>query len=68
MHEKATRRGIACAGNWIVDIVHTIDAWPQKSDLVHIRAEVIGVGGGAANVALDLAAFQTGLPLYRWAC
>lgn len=57
-------KGIACAGNWIVDIVHTIDAWPQKSDLVHIRNEVVGVGGGAANVILDLSAFQTGLPLY----
>jgi sugar/nucleoside kinase (ribokinase family) len=57
------RRGIACAGNWIVDIVHTIDGWPRKSDLVHIRAETTGVGGGAANVALDLAAFGTGLPI-----
>lgn len=56
--------GIACAGNWIVDIVQTIDAWPQKSDLVHIRHEVNGVGGGAANVVLDLAAFQAGLTLY----
>lgn len=56
--------GIACAGNWIVDIVHTIDAWPQKSDLVHIRSETVGVGGGAANVVLGLAAFQTGVPLY----
>ncbi len=59
----AERRGIACAGNWIVDIVHTIDAWPAKSDLVHIRKEVTGIGGGAANVALDLAAFGTGLPI-----
>lgn len=58
------RTGIACAGNWIVDIVHSIDAWPQKSDLVRIRHEVAGVGGGAANVVLDLAAFQTDLPLY----
>ncbi len=57
------RRGIACAGNWIVDIVHSIDAWPRKSDLVHIRAETTGVGGGAANVALGLAAFATGLPI-----
>lgn len=59
-----TAKGIACAGNWIVDIVHTIDKWPQKSDLVHIRHEVSGVGGGAANVIMDLAAFQTGIPLY----
>lgn len=56
--------GIACAGNWIVDIVHTIDTWPRKSDLVHIRSQAVGVGGGAANVVLGLAAFQTGVPLY----
>lgn len=56
--------GIVCAGNWIVDIVHTIDAWPGKSELVIIRDEVTGVGGGAANVALDLAAFATGLPIH----
>lgn len=58
------RRGIACAGNWIVDIVHTIEAWPAKSDLVRILDEVEGTGGGAANVMLSLAAFQAGLPLW----
>jgi len=57
------RRGIACAGNWIVDIVHSIDRWPRKSDLVHIRDEAVGVGGGAANVALDLAAFGVAFPV-----
>jgi sugar/nucleoside kinase (ribokinase family) len=56
--------GIVCAGNWIVDIIHTLDRWPAKSDLVRIVAEVEGVGGGAANVALDLAALGTGLPVY----
>jgi sugar/nucleoside kinase (ribokinase family) len=55
--------GIACVGNWIVDIVHSIDLWPQKSDLVHIRDETVGVGGGAANVAMDLAAFDAQLPV-----
>ena len=57
------RSGIICAGNWIVDIVHEIDHWPQKSDLALIRQEVRGVGGGAANVAMALARFETGLPL-----
>lgn len=57
------RAGVVCAGNWIVDIVHTIDAWPEKSHLVRIRDEVEGTGGGAANVLLALAAFRTGLPL-----
>ncbi|OYU18741.1 MAG: sugar kinase [Rhodobacteraceae bacterium PARR1] len=56
--------GIICAGNWIVDIVHAIDRWPAKSDLVHILHEAEGVGGGAANVVIDLAALQTGLPLH----
>jgi len=64
MRSGPEKLGVACAGNWIVDIVHSIDAWPQKSDLVRIRHEATGVGGGAANVVLDLAAFQTGLPLY----
>lgn len=57
------RGGVICAGNWIVDIVHSIDRWPAKSDLVFIQSEAEGVGGGAANVVIDLAAFDTGLPL-----
>jgi hypothetical protein len=32
------RRGIACAGNWSVDQVHTASHWPAKC-----------VGGGAAT-------------------
>lgn len=64
MRAASTRRGVACAGNWIVDIVHTIEAWPAKSDLVRILDEVEGTGGGAANVMLSLAAFRAGLPLW----
>ena len=30
------QRGIVCAGNWIVDIIHDISQWPEKSDLVSI--------------------------------
>lgn len=59
-----TGGGIICAGNWIVDIVHNIDRWPAKSDLVQILDEVEGIGGGAANVALGLTALATGLPVY----
>lgn len=58
------RGGIVCAGNWIVDIVHTLDRWPAKSDLVNILSEAEGIGGGAANVAVDLAAFDAGLSIY----
>ncbi len=56
--------GIVCAGNWIVDIVHVIDRWPDKSELVTISREVEGIGGGAANVLLALDAFGVEVPLF----
>lgn len=58
------RPGIVCAGNWIVDIVHVIDRWPDQSQLVEISREVEGIGGGAANVLLALDAFGVGVPLF----
>ncbi len=57
------RSGIVCTGNWIVDIVHDIPAWPTKSELVVISEQSIGVGGGAANVAFDLAALGGDYPI-----
>jgi sugar/nucleoside kinase (ribokinase family) len=59
----AGRGGIICAGNWIVDIIHDIPEWPAKSDLVAITRQTVGVGGGAANVAFDLAGLKTGYPV-----
>ncbi|KZM48985.1 carbohydrate kinase family protein [Labrenzia sp. OB1] len=58
------RSGIICAGNWIVDIVHEIDHWPQESDLVRIGRQNKDIGGGAANVISALAKLETGLPLW----
>ncbi len=58
------RSGIVTAGNWIVDIVHDIPAWPDKSDLVVISHESVGIGGGAANVALNLAALHVHYPIF----
>lgn len=57
------RRGIACAGNWIVDLVNDIPYWPNEGDLVHIERQFLGVGGGAANVISDLSSLNTGIPL-----
>lgn len=57
------RSGIACAGNWILDIVHDIPVWPGKSDLVLINAEHSGLGGGSANVAGDLKALGVNYPV-----
>ena len=60
----ATRSGIICAGNWIVDLVHDIARWPGESDLVRIGAQTRGMGGGAANVISALAKLQTCVPLW----
>ncbi|TIX86780.1 carbohydrate kinase family protein [Rhizobium sp. P44RR-XXIV] len=53
--EKQSRRGIVCAGNFIVDRVHTLSYWPEQGNLAHIVHQDVGVGGGAANVVADLA-------------
>ena len=57
------REGIVCAGNWIVDIVHDIDHWPNKSELATIHREERGLGGGAANVISAMARMDVGFPL-----
>ncbi len=52
------RRGIACAGNWIIDHVYICDAWPPREEtLVNILEESRGTGGSPYNVLKDLAAF-----------
>ena len=61
------RSGIICAGNWIVDIIHDLDRWPNESELVRIGTQARGVGGGPANVITTLAKLETGLPLYPMA-
>ena len=58
------RSGIICAGNWIVDLIHDLDRWPNESELVRIGTQARGVGGGPANVITTLAKLETGLPLY----
>ncbi len=58
------RSGIICAGNWIVDLVHDIDRWPNESELTRIHQQTRGIGGGAANVISALARLETGVPLY----
>ncbi|GAA6161867.1 PfkB family carbohydrate kinase [Ruegeria sp. HU-ET01832] len=53
---KKERQGIACAGNWILDTVHSISHWPEKSGLALIKNQHVDLGGGPANVALGLKA------------
>ncbi|MFK8034215.1 MAG: carbohydrate kinase family protein [Hyphomicrobiales bacterium] len=64
----ASANGIVCAGNWIVDIVHSIDHWPNKNDLARIEHATHGIGGGAANVLTNLAELNPQLPLFPVGC
>jgi sugar/nucleoside kinase (ribokinase family) len=57
-------KGIACAGNWIVDLVKVINVYPPENALANILAESIGGGGCAHNVILNLATFDAALDLY----
>ncbi|MBN8950811.1 MULTISPECIES: carbohydrate kinase family protein [unclassified Rhizobium] len=52
--ERKSGGGIVCAGNFIVDRVHTLSYWPEQGNLAHIVHQDVGVGGGAANVVTDL--------------
>ena len=57
------RNGITCAGNWIVDRVKIIDAWPQEERLADVLSETRSGGGGAHNVCIDLARMKAPFPL-----
>ena len=58
------RKGIVGAGNWIQDIVKTIDRWPGEGNLCNILKQEVATGGGPANVLFDLRAADPDLPLY----
>jgi sugar/nucleoside kinase (ribokinase family) len=58
------QRGIACAGNWVVDLVKVIDCYPSENGLANILEEAKGGGGCAHNVALSLAKFDASLDLH----
>ena len=58
------RKGILCAGNWIVDRIKRVDRWPGEGNLASVLAEECAPGGGPANVLFDLAAMDPDYPLY----
>lgn len=57
------RRGLLAGGNFIIDYVKMIDAYPAQDMLVNIRSETRSNGGGAYNVLKDLARMNAGFPL-----
>jgi len=57
------RSGILAGGNFIIDYVKMIDAYPQQDMLANIISETSSNGGGPYNVLKDLAAMRAGFPL-----
>mgnify|MGYP000866733155 CR=1 FL=1 len=61
MHMK---KGIAVAGNMIVDTIYPIMRYPDPGELASIENNISRATGGAAcNVIIDLARLDPGLPL-----
>lgn len=58
------RKGIIGAGNWIVDMIKTIDRFPAVGELCNILSQEVAGGGGPCNVLFDLAAMEVDFPLY----
>jgi sugar/nucleoside kinase (ribokinase family) len=57
------RCGLLAGGNWIIDQVKLIDAYPQPEQLSNIRAQSQGTGGAAYNVLIGLARAGAPFPL-----
>lgn len=62
------RNGIISLGNWVVDSVKFIGAYPAKGNLTTITKVDEGLGGCAHNVLVDLAKMKSGIPLYAGGC
>jgi sugar/nucleoside kinase (ribokinase family) len=59
-----TRKGIACAGNMIVDMVYPVEAIPGPGELTTILGgSTRSTGGALCNVITDLAIMDSALPL-----
>lgn len=60
---RSTRRGVLAGGNFIVDHVKLIDAWPPQDSLARILDQSLHSGGGPYNVLKDLARLEAPFPL-----
>ena len=62
-NEIKPRSGVLAGGNWIVDKLKVIDAYPQQDALANIRSESIANGGSPFNLLVDLARLGAPFPL-----
>lgn len=57
------RSGIVAGGNWIVDQIKEVEAWPEQDTLATITHESTGNGGSAYNVLVNLSILGATFPL-----
>ncbi len=57
------RKGIAFAGNVLVDVVKNIECYPEMGMLANITSVSQAVGGCVPNTAIDLAVIDPSIPL-----
>jgi sugar/nucleoside kinase (ribokinase family) len=57
------RKGILVCGNWIVDRIKEIDHYPESGMLIEVKNEKFSIGGGPANISIDLSKMGVGFPL-----
>jgi sugar/nucleoside kinase (ribokinase family) len=61
------KKGIAVAGNIILDILKPLSGFPVRHKLVTVLEKTYSLGGAVSNVARDLARLDPSLPWRRWA-
>lgn len=57
------KSGITVAGNMILDVVKTIDKYPDQGMLAYISSAKRAIGGCAPNTATDLVVIDSSLPV-----
>jgi sugar/nucleoside kinase (ribokinase family) len=58
------KNGILVGGNWIIDQVKVVDAFPEEEKLVNILTEYSSNGGSAYNILKALVKLKADFPLY----
>lgn len=56
-------KGIAVAGDMVMDIIKLIDRFPQRHGLIHIEEKTYSIGGAVNNTGRDLAALDPAMPV-----
>jgi len=57
-------KGIAIAGNILVDKIKMIDVYPEKGMLCNIRSQKLAVGGCVPNTGISLAKLSSDIPVF----